>query len=207
MTVSRIDGIRELRRRQTAECFTPTSLTNEILDKLTCYSYRDLWEDETKTFLDPAVGNGNLLLPVLQRKIEVLEKAGRLNSQTLINALSSIYGIDIMRDDIRECRLRLLKEISKYDKITEEHIRIVFKHIIFLNRKRYPNGALDYDFSFSYCTKKEEDINEWLLKINNGEFDVLDLPVEESFAEEPYNEIFGPTEGYINKNEEQEKRE
>ena len=74
-----------------------------------------LVRDETlridSRFLEPACGNGNFLAPILERKLSVV--AGRYSSsralyeQYSILALSSIYGIDILSDNVAECRERL----------------------------------------------------------------------------------------------------
>ena len=92
---------REARKKQTAECFTPPFLTNEMLDKLTEYAPKHFWKDEDKTFLDPACGNGNLLVEVLKRKLHYKHDP--------LKALQSLYGTDIMADNVKECRQRLLK--------------------------------------------------------------------------------------------------
>lgn len=60
---------RKNRQKQTAEIFTPPYLVNEMLDKLTEYG-PEIWE-EGKTFIDPACGNGNFLIEVLKRKLDL----------------------------------------------------------------------------------------------------------------------------------------
>jgi len=85
------------RVKSNGEVFTPPALVNEMLDKLPS----DCWTDVTKTYLDPACGNGNFLVEVLRRKI--------VNGATPTQALSTTYGIDIMMDNVKECRKRLLK--------------------------------------------------------------------------------------------------
>ena len=54
------------RVKQTGEVFTPSWLVNEILDKLP----EDQWTNSSKTFIDPACGNGNILVEIVRRKIE-----------------------------------------------------------------------------------------------------------------------------------------
>ena len=135
---------RQARRKQSAEDFTPSKLVNEMLDKLP----KDQWK-ENITYCDPACGNGNMLIEVLKRKLS--------HNHNPINALSSIYGTDIMQDNITECRLRLLKVIVghiKQKKLpkpnTLELIKIVGKNIVCTPLERYPNGSLDYDFEFKH---------------------------------------------------------
>lgn len=62
-------------------------------------------------FLEPACGNGNFLAEVLRRKLKVVEKR-YIKSQLeyeryAVLAVCSIYGIDILEDNVQECRERL----------------------------------------------------------------------------------------------------
>ncbi len=82
---------------KTGEIFTPRLLVEEILDKLPSSSFGD----ERKTFCDPACGDGNFLVEVLLRKLR--------NGHCPEVALSTIYGIDIMNDNVLRCRERLLE--------------------------------------------------------------------------------------------------
>lgn len=85
------------RVKATGEVFTPDWLVEEMLDKLPS----SVFTEPTKTFIDPACGNGNFLVQVVKRKIE--------NGSTPLQALSTTYGVDIMEDNIAECRQRLFK--------------------------------------------------------------------------------------------------
>lgn len=62
-------------------------------------------------FLEPACGNGNFLAAVLERKLAVVEKRygkSQLDFERYaVLAVSSIYGIDILEDNVRQCRERL----------------------------------------------------------------------------------------------------
>ena len=148
---------RKSRRKISAECFTPTRLVNQMLDKLNEYG-KESWEPG-KTFLDPACGNGNMLVCVLQRKLSLNHNPSK--------ALASIYGTDILDDNIKECRLRLLKIIKDAGTpITIEHIRTVFNQIVVTRLSKYPNGSLDYDFDFPNKAS-EKDITPWLDGIQN----------------------------------------
>ena len=90
---------RKERRRQTAEDFTPLELVNEMLDKLPA----KVLQDQFKTFCDPAAGNGNFLIQVLQRKLD--------NGHDPIQAISTIYGVELMPDNVEEMKDRLLELI------------------------------------------------------------------------------------------------
>ncbi len=75
----------------------------------------DLVKQETERiesrFLEPACGNGNFLTAILERKLRVVERRyGRSQveyERYAVLAVSSIYGIDILEDNIQQCRHRL----------------------------------------------------------------------------------------------------
>jgi len=84
------------RIKQTGEVFTPLPLVDEILDKLP----PEVFTNPTKKFLDPACGDGNFLVRVIAHKIA----KGSMPEQ----ALKTTYGVDIMRDNIQTCKVRVL---------------------------------------------------------------------------------------------------
>jgi len=88
----------------------------------------DLVKQETERidsrFLEPACGTGNFLAEVLERKLNVV-KARYSKSQLeyeryAVLAVSSIYGIDILQDNVEECRTRLYE-------IFNSHYSILYK--------------------------------------------------------------------------------
>lgn len=103
----------KLRIKQTAEIFTPTILVQEMLDNLEDKN-STIFSDPTKTYLDNSCGDGQFLGEVLICKME--------NGVSFEQALESIYGVDIMQDNVDLCRDRLL--------CGQEHLRhIVEKNI------------------------------------------------------------------------------
>ena len=81
----------------------------------------DLVKQETERiesrFLEPACGTGNFLAEVLERKLSVVETRYRKSpieyERYAILAVSSVYGIDILEDNIFECRKRLLEIVDR----------------------------------------------------------------------------------------------
>jgi len=118
----------KLRIKQTAEVFTPTELVQEMLDKL---EEQDptLFSDPTKTFLDNSCGDGQFLSEVVIRK---MERSGC----TLEQALKTTYGVELMEDNVIECRKRLLGPNP-----TTDMIEIVNKNIVC-------HDALTYNYKF-----------------------------------------------------------
>ena len=84
------------RKNKFGEVFTPKELVNRMLDKLP----QDELFNPTKTIGDiSGCGNGNFLVEVLNRRL----KAGTNHK----DALKTIYGVDIMEDNVQECKERL----------------------------------------------------------------------------------------------------
>ena len=58
------------KRKDNDEVFTPDSLINEMLDKLS----EEVWSSPDKTWLDPCAGLGNFSVQVLKRLMEGLSQ-------------------------------------------------------------------------------------------------------------------------------------
>jgi len=93
------------------EDFTPPGLVRDMLD-LVAHECERI----DSRFLEPACGNGNFLAEVLRRKLlTVSKRSGRNRSKwerDAILALCSLYGIDLLADNIAECQNRLLADLS-----------------------------------------------------------------------------------------------
>jgi hypothetical protein len=90
------------------EVFTSSEIVNAMLD---------LVKQETERidarYLEPACGTGNFLVEILRRKLSVVEKNYQRSQlefeRNLVLAVSSIYGIDILEDNVIACRQRLFE--------------------------------------------------------------------------------------------------
>jgi len=82
----------------------------------------DLVKDETERidsrFLEPACGSGNFLVQVLLRKLAAVEiKFGKSDFEKrhyALLGLMCIYGIELLPDNIAECRANLLEILADY---------------------------------------------------------------------------------------------
>lgn len=91
----------------------------------------DLVKNETERidsrFLEPACGTGNFLMEVLSRKLAIVRNKYKKSisdwEQNSILALSSVYGIDILQDDVDSC-IENLFSLWNHD-----YIRIAKKNI------------------------------------------------------------------------------
>lgn len=89
----------------------------------------DLVKGETERidsrFLEPACGSGNFLVPVLQRKLAAVEitfgKSEHERRHYALLALMCSYGIELLEDNITECRANMLEVLSAYLKLDESN--------------------------------------------------------------------------------------
>lgn len=114
----------------------------------------DLVKQETERiesrFLEPACGTGNFLTEILERKLQIVEsRYGRSQVEYErygVLAVSSVYGVDILEDNVIECRKRLFdifhqKYTSIFKEAVKEECRAAVKYILEKNIIR--GNALD----------------------------------------------------------------
>ncbi len=74
-------------------------------------------------FLEPACGSGNFVVPVLQRKLAAVQlKYGASDFERRhygLLGLMCIYGIELLEDNVAECRRNLLQVLADYFDIDE----------------------------------------------------------------------------------------
>ncbi|HEY6347631.1 MAG TPA: N-6 DNA methylase [Bryobacteraceae bacterium] len=100
------------------EVFTPRWLVEKMLDLV-----KGETERIDSRFLEPACGSGNFLVPVLQRKLAAVEtkfgKSGFERRHYALLALMCTYGIELLADNIAECRTNMLETFSDYLDLNE----------------------------------------------------------------------------------------
>jgi len=91
---------------QRGEVFTAEREVNAMLDLVANECLRP-----DSRFLEPACGDGNFLSAILRRKLSELKrkykKSPRDYEKQAIVAIGSLYGVDIMNDNVEACRQRL----------------------------------------------------------------------------------------------------
>jgi hypothetical protein len=89
------------------EVFTPSWMVEDMLDLVKGESERI-----DSRFLEPACGSGNFLKVVLLRKLATVQgrygKSEFERNHYALFALMCIYGIELLEDNVRECRENLL---------------------------------------------------------------------------------------------------
>lgn len=103
------------------EVFTPSWMVEKMLDLVRSESERI-----DSRFLEPACGSGNFLNSVLYRKLLSVEarygKSEFESKHQALFGLMCIYGIELLADNIEECRDRLLETFSRYLKCEESDV-------------------------------------------------------------------------------------
>lgn len=105
------------------EVFTPSRIVESMLDMVKNESERI-----DSRFLEPACGSGNFLRAVLTRKLMTVQaKYGKNDFEKRHHALFAvmcIYGIELLEDNLKECRGNLLEIFTNYLELVEDDVWI-----------------------------------------------------------------------------------
>lgn len=183
------------------EVFTPAWMVDAMLDLVKGESERI-----DSRFLEPACGSGNFLVRVLQRKLATVElKFGKSDFEKrhyALLALMCTYGIELLADNIAECRANMLEVFADYlnlDK-SDDLYRAAF-YVLSQN--------LIHGDAMSMRTKDDQPITfaEWGY-LGKGKFQRRDFRLDtlsqmsslseegSLFAHLAKHEIFAPTKTY-----------
>jgi hypothetical protein len=95
------------------EVFTPAWMVEAMLDLV-----KGETERIDSRFLEPACGNGNFLGQIIRRKLAAVEvKYGKSDFERrhyALLGLMCIYGIELLPDNIADCRANLLEIFAEY---------------------------------------------------------------------------------------------
>lgn len=110
------------------EVFTPAWLVEAMLNRV-----KSETERIDSRFLEPACGSGNFLVQVLRRKLMAVElKFGKSDFERrhyALLGLMCIYGIELLNDNIAECRANMLEILAGYLDLDEDddlHLAALF---------------------------------------------------------------------------------
>jgi hypothetical protein len=184
------------------EVFTPPWLVEAMLDLV-----KGETERIDSRFLEPACGSGNFLVPILQRKLAAVElKYGKSHfekRQYALLAVMCLYGIELLADNIAECRTNMLEVLAEYLNLdeTDELYRAAFRVL---------SQNLIHGDALAMRTSEDRPITfaQWSY-LGKGMFQRRDFRLDvlthmSGFAEEGTlfahlgrHEIFTPTETYL----------
>ena len=137
------------------EVFTPSWMVQKMLD---IEGVKESCENIYATFLEPSAGDGNFLIAILERKLEAVTlQFDKTNWKTKsLFALTSIYGIEFLEDNLELARYKILSNYMEwYEKNLGERLSVntcFFKSIKFIIRKNIIRG--------NTLTKKHPDTDE-----------------------------------------------
>lgn len=113
---------RKERHHKTQEDFTPVEICKILFE-----GQDELFSNFKKTFCDPCCGNGNIIRYLLRERLNNCKK-----STDVYRALETIYGTELMQDNVQECKERILDLLDKlqikYDK--ELALQIMDRNLI-----------------------------------------------------------------------------
>lgn len=102
------------------EVFTPAWMVEAMLDLV-----KGETERIDSRFLEPACGSGNFLVRILRRKLAAVEtKFGKSDFEKrhyALLALMCVYGIELLPDNVAECRANLLEIFVEYLNIDQSN--------------------------------------------------------------------------------------
>ncbi|MFK4925363.1 methylase [Lactococcus garvieae] len=172
------------------EVFTPQWMVQKMLN---VEGVKEACGNIEATFLEPSAGDGNFLVAILERKLKVVTEQfseGHWKTKSLF-ALSSIYGIEFLADNLEIARSRmLLCYLDWYEEVFHEQLTSkndLYKSAMYIIRRNIVRG--------NTLTKKHPEydtpilFNEWKKvkgsssKVEKVEFTFLSLFTNEKESE------------------------
>jgi transcriptional regulator with XRE-family HTH domain len=183
------------------EVFTPPWLVEKMLDLV-----KGETERIDSRFLEPACGSGNFLVPILQRKLAAVEARYGKNAfekrHYALLALTSCYGIELLADNIAECRANMLEVFAQYLRLGEDDdLYHAASHVLSLNlihgdamAMRNADGGPILIVEWGYIGRGKFQRRDFRLDVLTG---MASFREEQSlFANLGRHEIFRPAETY-----------
>lgn len=98
------------RIRILSEVFTPEKTGGQMLDLLDQKDFKD----ENLTFFEPQCGSGNIVITILERRINAFYNDGKTEIQSVMLTINSLWAIDISMINIMETRKRVIESIITF---------------------------------------------------------------------------------------------
>ncbi|HET7570516.1 MAG TPA: DNA methyltransferase [Gammaproteobacteria bacterium] len=183
------------------EVFTPAWMVEAMLDLV-----KDESERIDSRFLEPACGSGNFLVRVLQRKLAAVElkyaKSDFERRHYALLALMCIYGIELLADNIAECRANMLEILADYLKLDKSDV--LYRAASYVLSQNLVHGD-----ALTICNHEGQPITfaEWGY-LGKGKFQRRDFRLDvltgssafnaegSLFAQLGRHELFKPTKAY-----------
>ena len=105
-----VTDVRKNRRKVTQEFFTPYSIIKRMCDKIP----DEDWADPEKTFLEPCMGDGNIVCYIIWNRIQ--------HGIDWKTALKTLGGVELMYDNVKETKERVIDLLTKLGIDFDEYI-------------------------------------------------------------------------------------
>ena len=164
------------------EVFTSEREVNAMLDLV-----KQETERIDSRFLEPACGTGNFLVEILRRKLAIVENRYKKNQleyeRYAVIAISSIYGVDLLQDNVQEAQIRIFDVFDKqysmlYKNNCKEECRESVKFVLERNILKGDALTLKTDNGKPITFSEWSAVNGSLIKRRDFTFDNL-LKAEE----------------------------
>lgn len=107
------------RVRDLGEVFTPEAYVEQMMAVLS-RDNRSLWSDESITFFEPTCGHGNIVIPVIRKRIASIYKKALSSNMAdaslyaVANAINTTWAIDIDPKNVEHCRQRVFEAVIAF---------------------------------------------------------------------------------------------
>ena len=152
------------------EVFTPRNIVKDMLD---LDGIKNASFNLDKTFLEPSCGNGNFVVQILARKLVAVSGETVEFDIGILRAVASIYGIEIMPDNVAECRNHMMKLIEIYCKNSNHELSDMMKKSIsyIINRnirygdalkmaRRPEENVISYQYASLSVNEEDKKLND-----------------------------------------------
>lgn len=183
------------------EVFTPAWMVEAMLDLV-----KHETERIDSRFLEPACGSGNFLVQIVRRKLAAVElKYGKSDFERrhyALLGLMCIYGIELLADNIAECRANVLEIFAEYlnldesDDLYQAAFYVLSQNLVHGDalKMRTPDDELITFAEWGYLGKGKFQRRDFLLdSLTQSSSYVADSPL---FAHLGKHEIFTPMKTY-----------
>lgn len=121
-----LEGYEEIRKDRrkghsgTAEFFTPYSIVKKMADKIS----EEDWSDPNKIFCETCFGNGQFVIYIIWNRLQ--------HGIDWKTALETLYGVELMQDNVYETHGRIIKLFDALDIDYDEDIAmdIMLKNLV-----------------------------------------------------------------------------
>ena len=102
------------------EFFTPYEIVKKMSDKIP----EEDWSDPNKTFCEPCFGNGQFVIYIIWNRLQ--------HGIDWKTALETLYGVELMQDNVYECHGRIIKLFDALDIDYDEDVAmdIMLKNLV-----------------------------------------------------------------------------